>query len=147
MKAVIIEHLDELFQDVVDISREVRKANFSDKKKEAILNNLQKAAENILVAEKRIAKSMKGSADTKEYEPTSEKSIEIHKNIDKFIKKHGMTPDEWNRRYDRCESCRWYCEEDNDCDHCAYGHPYVDQNGLPPEEVDRCSIYYEKETV
>ena len=41
MKKIVLDHLDELFYDAMNISREVRKANFTEKIEEAILKNFQ----------------------------------------------------------------------------------------------------------
>jgi len=47
----------------------------------------------------------------------------------------------------RCNSCIWFDREDKTCDHCAFGHPYVEQNGMKPSEVEKCDIYTYDEAV
>ena len=47
---------------------------------------------------------------------------------------------------ERCQSCQWFDETDGTCDHCAYGHPFYDYNGLKPEEVKKCDIYVHDES-
>ena len=78
-----------------------------------------------------------------EYEPI--RFMDVHKKVDDFIKTHGMTPCDWSSRYDRCRSCKWF-DDDGTCDHCGYGWPYYDYNGLKPHEVpEKCDIYVKKE--
>jgi len=89
----------------------------------------------------------------KEYEPISRASIEIHQKVDRFIKKHGMTPCDWNRRYDRCQSCRWFDGEGGVCDHCGFGWPHLDHDETNHNvSLDRlaalcqyCHLNYDKE--
>ncbi len=45
----------------------------------------------------------------------------------------------------RCNSCKWFDTKTGDCDHCAYGHPYINYNGLKPDEVENCEIYTKDE--
>ena len=58
MKKIVLDHLDEFFDDAINISREIRKANLTEKTEEAILKNFQKITENILVATKRASKEI-----------------------------------------------------------------------------------------
>jgi len=53
----------------------------------------------------------------------------------------------WTNNTERCNSCQWFDSERGVCDHCAFGHPYVDQNGLTPNEVAKCDIYYYDERI
>ena len=53
---LILEHLDELFDDAINISREIRKLEIQPKQEDTVMKNIQKIAENILVATKRISK-------------------------------------------------------------------------------------------
>ena len=47
---------------------------------------------------------------------------------------------------ERCNSCRWFDSVAGNCDHCACGYPYVDYNGLTPDEVKDCKIYTKDES-
>jgi len=51
----------------------------------------------------------------------------------------------YDAQYERCNSCQWFDRKDGTCDHCAFGHPYFDYNGLKPSEVKECDIYVEDE--
>ena len=53
----------------------------------------------------------------------------------------------YDAQYERCNSCQWFDRENGDCDHCAYGHQYVDNNGLKPNEVKNCEVYVEDESL
>jgi len=48
---------------------------------------------------------------------------------------------------ERCNLCKWFDSSDGTCDHCAFGYPYIEQNGLKPHEVNECSIYLEDESL
>ena len=84
----------------------------------------------------------------KEYEEISENGIRVFKKVDDFIRKYGCTPCEHKRRYERCEKCKWYIKEREVCDHCGYGYPYYDYNGMKPYEVSgKCDIFVEKKEI
>ena len=57
-KADVLEHLNELFNDTLNISREVRKLDMPEKEIEQTLKNFQKIGGNILVAIKRVSKDI-----------------------------------------------------------------------------------------
>jgi len=65
------------------------------------------------------------------YEPIHKSSIDNFKKVDDAIK--------------RCKSCKWFDHKRGICDHCAFGYPYVDQNGKTPSQVGNCTIYTPKE--
>jgi len=65
------------------------------------------------------------------YEPIHKSSIDTFKRVDEVIK--------------RCKSCKWFDHDRGVCDHCAFGYPYVDQNGKTPSQVGNCTIYTPKE--
>ena len=50
------EHLDELFNDTVNINREIRKLKLTKKSEEAMSKNVQKIGEQILVLHSRLTK-------------------------------------------------------------------------------------------
>jgi len=49
-------HIDELFQDTINISREVRELELPEKQEHQILRNFEKVIQNLLVASKRLHK-------------------------------------------------------------------------------------------
>ena len=49
--------------------------------------------------------------------------------------------------HERCNSCIWFDSGNGVCDHCGYGYPYCDNNGLRPHEVKSCDIYRENESL
>ena len=53
----------------------------------------------------------------------------------------------YKNRQERCEHCCFFDGKNNDCDHCAFGHPYIEQNGKKPEEVSKCEIFTYDESV
>ena len=59
LKKTLTDRLDQLFDDILIINREVRSAGFSDKEEKAILKNIEKIGENVLVMMKRVNKEIR----------------------------------------------------------------------------------------
>ncbi len=47
---------------------------------------------------------------------------------------------------ERCLNCRWYSKKYNSCDHCAFGHPWIDYNGKKAGNIEYCEIFIESDT-
>ena len=55
----VMEHVDDAFDGIIDINREIHKLDISDKAKEAMGKNIQNIGTQILVLHSRLSKEIK----------------------------------------------------------------------------------------